>query len=41
LPLGYETSISHKELPVNDLRMGKTAIATLKHWVGYAAVGYR
>jgi len=41
LPLGYETSISHKELPVNDLRMGKTAIATVQHWVGYAAVGYR
>jgi MEMO1 family protein len=41
LPLAYETSISHKELPVNDLRIGKTAIAKVHHWVGYAAVGYR
>ena len=41
IPLGYETSISHSELPVQDLRMGKTAIASINHWVGYAAVGYR
>jgi len=41
IPLGYETSISHNELPVQDLRMGKTAVATIQHWVGYAAVGYR
>jgi AmmeMemoRadiSam system protein B len=41
LPLGYETSISHRELPVSDLRMGKTAVAKVQHWVGYAAVGYK
>ena len=41
IPLGYETSISHNELPVEDLRMGKTAIALVQHWVGYAAVGFR
>ena len=41
MPLGYETSISHKELPVQDLHMGKTAIARVHHWVGYSAIGYR
>ena len=40
-PLGYETSISHRELPVADLNMGKTAISNIQHWVGYAAVGYK
>ncbi|HUX52895.1 MAG TPA: AmmeMemoRadiSam system protein B [Williamwhitmania sp.] len=39
--IGYANSIDHKPLPVKDLRMGKTAIATMHHWVGYAAVGYR
>ncbi|RPH28653.1 MAG: AmmeMemoRadiSam system protein B [Bacteroidales bacterium] len=39
--IGYSTSIDHKPLPVDDLRMGKTAIATIRHWVGYASVGYR
>ncbi len=39
--VGYSTSIDHKPLPVDDLRMGKTAIATIRHWVGYASVGYR
>lgn len=39
-PVGYMTSIDHAELPVEDLRMGKTAIATSGHWVGYAAAGY-
>jgi AmmeMemoRadiSam system protein B len=39
--IGYSTSIDHKPLPVEDLRMGKTAIATIRHWVGYASVGYR
>jgi len=38
--IGYSTSIDHKSLPVDDLRMGKTAIATMRHWVGYASVGY-
>ena len=38
--VGYSTSIDHKPLPVDDLRMGRTAIATMRHWVGYASVGY-
>lgn len=39
--LGYSTSIDHPLLPVEDLGMGMTAPATIRHWVGYAAVGYR
>jgi MEMO1 family protein len=38
---GYSTSITSAHIPVDDLRMGRTAIATPCHWVGYAAVGYR
>lgn len=41
LKMGYSTSIAQKPLPVEDLNMGKTAIATLHHWVGYAAIGYK
>ncbi|WP_167615106.1 AmmeMemoRadiSam system protein B [Maribellus sediminis] len=41
VPLGYETSISQKHIPVDDLNMGRTAIATPHHWVGYAAVGFK
>jgi AmmeMemoRadiSam system protein B len=41
LEMGYSTSIAQKPLPVEDLNMGKTANATLHHWVGYAAVGYK
>lgn len=41
LKMGYSTSIAQKPLPVEDLNMGKTAIATPHHWVGYAAVGYQ
>jgi AmmeMemoRadiSam system protein B len=40
IKLGYSTSIDHELLPVEDLNMGKTAIATLHHWVGFAAIGY-
>ena len=36
----YATSIDHPRLPVEDLGKGKTANATLRHWVGYAAVGF-
>jgi AmmeMemoRadiSam system protein B len=39
--VAYTTSILHKHIPVDDLRMGRTAIATDCHWVGYAALGYR
>jgi MEMO1 family protein len=38
---GYSTSITSSHIPVDDLRMGRTAIATDCHWVGYAALGYR
>lgn len=38
---GYSTSITSTHIPVDDLRMGRTAIATKCHWVGYAALGYR
>ena len=38
---GYSTSITNIHIPVDDIRMGRTAIATNCHWVGYAALGYR
>jgi len=38
--VGYATSISAPITPVTDLRMGLTAPANLRHWVGYAAIGY-
>ena len=40
--LGYATSLGDQRIAVEDLDgMGVTAPATLRHWVGYAAVGYR
>ncbi|HTS23539.1 MAG TPA: AmmeMemoRadiSam system protein B [Casimicrobiaceae bacterium] len=40
--LGYATSLDDQRIAVDDLDgMGVTAPATLRHWVGYAAVGYR
>jgi hypothetical protein len=39
--VGYSTSITSGHIPVDDIRMGRTAIATDCHWVGYAAIGYR
>jgi AmmeMemoRadiSam system protein B len=39
--LGYSNSIMEPAIPVEDLKMGKTAIASLHHWVGYAAIGYK
>lgn len=39
--LDYSTSLTHEPIQVNDLDgMGTTAPATLRHWVGYAALGY-
>lgn len=35
------TSITQPHLNVDDLGMGRTAIASPRHWVGYAAVGFR
>ncbi len=39
--LGYANSIMQPAIPVEDLEMGKTAIANMHHWVGYAAIGYK
>jgi MEMO1 family protein len=39
--IGYSTSITSAHIPVDDIRMGRTAIATNCHWVGYAALGYQ
>ena len=39
--LEYSTSITSNHIPVDDIRMGRTAIATDCHWVGYAALGFR
>jgi AmmeMemoRadiSam system protein B len=41
LLLGYGNSIMQQAIPVEDLKMGTTAIANLHHWVGYAAIGYK
>jgi AmmeMemoRadiSam system protein B len=39
--IGYRTSITSDHIPVDDIGMGRTAIATNCHWVGYAALGYK
>jgi AmmeMemoRadiSam system protein B len=40
--LGYTSSLEDQRIEVADLGgMGVTAPATLRHWVGYAAVAYR
>lgn len=39
--VNYSTSITRLHIPVDDIGMGQTAIATRCHWVGYAAIGYR
>jgi hypothetical protein len=40
--LGYTTSLGDQRIAVDDLDgMAVTAPATLRHWVGYAAVGFR
>ncbi|OFY58776.1 MAG: AmmeMemoRadiSam system protein B [Bacteroidetes bacterium RBG_19FT_COMBO_42_10] len=38
---GYSTSITSQHVQADDIRMGRTAVATNCHWVGYAALGYR
>jgi AmmeMemoRadiSam system protein B len=37
---GYGTSLDEPRLKVSDLVMGKTANATMHHWVGYAGICY-
>ena len=39
--IGYSTSITSKHIPVDDIGMGRTAIATKCHWVGYASIGFK
>lgn len=39
--IGYYTSITTDHIAVDDIGLGRTAIATPCHWVGYAALGYR
>ena len=40
--LSYETSLSNKPIPVKDLGgMGTTANATIHHWVGFPAIGFK
>jgi hypothetical protein len=39
--LRYATSLRGKRVPVDDLGMSVTAPATMRHWVGYVAMGYR
>jgi AmmeMemoRadiSam system protein B len=40
--LGYCNSLDHPHIKVDDLDgMGATAIATIRHWVGYASIGFR
>jgi AmmeMemoRadiSam system protein B len=39
--VGYSNSIDHPVLKVDDLKMGITAPANNRHWVGYPAVGYK
>jgi AmmeMemoRadiSam system protein B len=36
----YNTSISNSHIRVDDLGMGITAPATMRHWVGYTVIGY-
>ncbi len=40
-PVGYASSIDHEPLQVEALGMGFTAPANLRHWVGYAVIGYK
>ena len=40
--LGYSNSLDHSHIKVDDLNgMGVTAPANIRHWVGYAAVGFK
>jgi AmmeMemoRadiSam system protein B len=39
--LDYCTSIDHSPIQVDDIGMGVTAKASLKHWVGYTGVVFR
>ena len=36
----YGTSVDPPRLPLEHVGLGTTAIATVRHWVGYTAIGY-
>jgi AmmeMemoRadiSam system protein B len=38
--LAYGTSVDPPKLPLAHTGLGVTAVATLRHWVGYTAIGY-
>ncbi len=38
--LRYSTSISGTSIPVDDIGLGVTAPANIRHWVGYVALGF-
>ncbi len=38
--LVYGTSLDPPKLPLERVGLGTTAIATVRHWVGYTAIGY-
>jgi AmmeMemoRadiSam system protein B len=38
--LGYSNSLHTIHVPVEDLGLGITAPCTIRHWVGYAVIGY-
>lgn len=41
VPVAYATSITQPHIYVDDLGMGRTGIATQRHWVGYPAIGFK
>jgi AmmeMemoRadiSam system protein B len=38
--LRYTTSITYSPLPLENIGLGKTAPANIRHWVGYVSIGY-
>lgn len=39
--LGYQTSIDHPLIEVEDLGMEVTALSTNRHWVAYTSIIYQ
>ena len=39
--LGYSTSLDHLHIKVDDIGLGVTAPAHIRHWVGYASIGWK
>lgn len=38
--INYSTSINRPMIPTEDIGLGSTAPANIRHWVGYAGIGY-